>query len=111
LSLKELDLNLLNFSVASNSTQLNAISLANAKVNVSFELFLSNLTKSVDFSENKFIDFKIFEALGDSMETLILRNTNMQRIEQIYLNNLVNLKYLDLSFNNLFSLSKDEFEF
>jgi Leucine-rich repeat (LRR) protein len=42
---------------------------------------------------------------------LKLRQTNLQKIDQINLKNLINLKHLDLSFNNLSFISQDSFEF
>ena len=44
------------------------------------------------------------------METLILRQTNLQDLDEIYLKNLINLKYLDLSFNNITMISPKTFE-
>jgi hypothetical protein len=45
------------------------------------------------------------------LEVLKLRQANLQKIDQIILKNLTNLKYLDLSFNNLSFISQDSFEF
>jgi Leucine-rich repeat (LRR) protein len=85
-----------------------------AKVNCSFELFLSNVSKYVHFSYNQFKwenDSKIYNILGSSMEVLKIRQTNLQKLDQINLHNLINLKHLDLSFNNLSFISQDSFEF
>jgi Leucine-rich repeat (LRR) protein len=115
-NLKELDLSYLNASISNveQLTNIEWINLANSKVNCSFELFLSNSTKYVDFSyyqikwEN---DSKMFNILGSSLVVLKLRQTNLQKIDQINLKNLINLKHLDLSFNNLSFISQDSFEF
>ncbi len=53
----------------------------------------------------------MFNVLGSSMEVLKLRQTNLQKLDQINLKNLINLKHLDLSFNNLSFISQDSFEF
>ena len=45
------------------------------------------------------------------MEVLKLRQTNLQKLEQINLHNLINYKHLDLSFNNLSFISQNSFEF
>jgi Leucine-rich repeat (LRR) protein len=115
-SLKELDLSHLSNSSLSNLENLHKIeriNLANAKINISFETFLSNLTRYVDFSYNPFTwqEFKMFNVLGASLETLILKETNLQQIEQIHLYNLVNLRHLDLSFNNLSEIDQNSFEY
>jgi Leucine-rich repeat (LRR) protein len=112
-SLKELDISYLNLAIL-NFDELNTIewiNLANVQTNFSNELFISDLSKYVDFSFNHDVDFRIFNILGSSLETLILRNTYLQNIDHINLKNLVNLKYLDLSFNNLSCISQDSFEF
>jgi Leucine-rich repeat (LRR) protein len=110
-SLKELDLSYLNFSIFSKKdlSTLEWISLANARTNISIENFISNSTKFIDFSFN-FFDFKSLNVLGSSMESLILRQTNLQDLDEIYLKNLINLKYLDLAFNNLTFISPQAFE-
>jgi insulin-like growth factor-binding protein complex acid labile subunit len=114
--IKELDLSYLNISIT-NKKQINQIewiNLANSKLNCSFGLYLGNQTKYVDFSYNQFKwekDSKIFNILGSSLEVLKLRQTNLQKIDQINLKNLINLNYLDLSFNNLSFMSQDAFEF
>ena len=105
-SLKELDLSYLNVSIT-NIEHLNLIewiNLANTRIrNISFDRFISNSTRYVDLSFN-FLNTNNFEKLNIlsiSTETLILRQTNLQQIEHITFENLINLKYLDLSFNNL----------
>jgi Leucine-rich repeat (LRR) protein len=107
-NLKELDLSYLNISILDleRFKCLEWICLANSKTNVPFGVFISNLTKYVDFSYTIF-DFRILNVLGPAMETLKLRQTNLQNIEEINLKNQVNLKHLDLSFNNLTFLSPD----
>jgi Leucine-rich repeat (LRR) protein len=109
-SLKELDLSYLNFSIFSKKdlSTLEWISLANARTNISIENFISNSTKFIDFSFNLF-DFKILNVLGSSLKTLILRQTNLQDLEHIYMKILINLKYLDLAFNNLTFISPQAF--
>jgi Leucine-rich repeat (LRR) protein len=68
----------------------------------------------VDFSHN---DLELnnyssmFNALGPTLETLKLKRTKLQNINQIPFKNVINLKYLDLSFNNLSSISNDLSEF
>ena len=115
-SLKELDLSLLNNVAISNKellTNIEWINLSNSKLkNVSFDLFLSNSTKFVDFSLNHFScdDFKMFKVLGNNMETLKLSRTNLQQIDQIDFRNMINLKYLDLSFNNLTFVNSTSFD-
>jgi Leucine-rich repeat (LRR) protein len=116
LNIKELDLSFLNASISGVEKLANIewINLAFSKVNCSFELFLSNSTKYVDFSYNQFIwdiESKMFNILGSSLEVLKLRLTNLQKLDQINLKNLTNLRHLDLSFNNLSFISKDSFEF
>jgi Leucine-rich repeat (LRR) protein len=112
--LKELDLSYLNFSMIGfmNLSNLEWISLAHTKTNISYSLFLSNLTRYVDFSLNLFQwdDFKMFDILGDALDTLILRQTNLQQLDQIDFRALTNLKRLDLSFNNLTHISSEAFE-
>jgi insulin-like growth factor-binding protein complex acid labile subunit len=115
-SVKELDLSYLSngsFVNIVSFSKIEWINLANTKINISFDLFLSNVTRYADFSFNSFtwIEFKMFDVLGSSLETLKLRETNLQNIEQINLTNLINLKYLDLSFNNLSSFSQNSIEF
>jgi insulin-like growth factor-binding protein complex acid labile subunit len=115
-NLKELDLSYLNVSMSNieQLTNLEWINLANSKLNCSFEIFLSNQTKYVDFSYNQFKwenDSKMFNILGSTLEVLKLRQTNLQKLDQINLKNLINLKHLDLSFNNLTFISQDSFEF
>jgi Leucine-rich repeat (LRR) protein len=115
-NLKELDLSFLNASISGieQLTDIEWINLANSKVNCSFELFLSKFTKYVDFSYNQFKwenDSKMFNKLGPALEVLKLRQTNLQKIDQINLKNFINLKHLDLSFNNLSFISQDSFEF
>jgi Leucine-rich repeat (LRR) protein len=116
-SIKELDLShLSNISLIMNVVNVKKIewiNLANTKINISFDLFLSNLTIFVDFSYNPFtwIEFKMFNVLGSSLETLKLKETHLQSMEQINLQNLIALKHLDLSFNNLSELSQNTFEF
>jgi Leucine-rich repeat (LRR) protein len=115
-NLKELDLSYLNVSISNieQLTNIEWINLASSKVNCSFELFLSGLTKYVDFSFNQFKwenDSKMFNILGSALEVLKLRQTNLQKLDQINLKNLINLKHLDLSFNNLSFISQDSFEF
>jgi Leucine-rich repeat (LRR) protein len=115
-NLQELDLSYLNVSIlgVEQLTNIEWINLANSKVNCSFELFLSNSTKYVDFSYNQFKwenDSKIFNKLGSSLEVLKLRQTKLQKLDQINLKNLINLRHLDLSFNNLSFISQDSFEF
>jgi Leucine-rich repeat (LRR) protein len=110
-SLKELDLSYLNFSIFSKKdlSTLEWISLANARTNVSIGNFISNSTKYIDFSFNLF-DFKILNVLGSSMESLKLRQTSLHDLEDIYVRNLTNLKFLDLSNNNLTFISPKTFE-
>jgi Leucine-rich repeat (LRR) protein len=115
-NLKELDLSYLNVSILNieQLTNIEWINLANSQVNFSFGLFLSNSIKFVDFSYNQFKwenDSKMFNLLGSALEVLKLRQTNLQKLDQINLKNLINLKYLDLSFNNLNFISQDSFEF
>jgi insulin-like growth factor-binding protein complex acid labile subunit len=115
-NLKELDLSFLNASISNieQLTNIEWINLANSKVNCSFGLFLRSSTKYVDFSYNQFKwenDSKMFNLLGSSLEVLKLRQTNLQKFDQINLKILINLKHLDLSFNNLSFISKDSFEF
>ena len=116
LSLKELDLSYLtNLSISNlnNKKKFEKINLANSKINISFDFFLSNTVRYVDYSYNTFSwnDFKMLNVLNDSLEILKLKKVNLQRIEQINLKNLLNLKYLDLSFNNLSNLSQTSLEF
>jgi Leucine-rich repeat (LRR) protein len=113
-NLKELDLSFMNASifVEQKLTYIEWINLA--KVNCSFELFLSNVSKYVDFSFNQFkweSDSKIFNILGPALEVLKLRQTNLQKLDQVNLKNMINLKYLDLSYNKLSFISQDSFEF
>jgi Leucine-rich repeat (LRR) protein len=112
--LKELDLSFMNVSIFVEQ-KLSYIEWINlAKVNCSFELFLSNVSKYVDFSYNQFKwenDSKIFNILGPALEVLKLRQTNLQKLDHINLKNLINLNHLDLSFNNLSFISQDSFEF
>jgi Leucine-rich repeat (LRR) protein len=110
--LKELDLSYMNVSIfdLKHLHKLEWINLAHTKINCSLSLFLSNLTKFVDFSYND-VDFEVFNVLGSALETLKLRRTNLQDISQINLKNLINLKYLDLSLNNLSFISQDSFKF
>jgi Leucine-rich repeat (LRR) protein len=115
-NLKELDLSYLNLSISiiEQLTNIAWISLANSKVYCSFGLFLSNVTKYVDFSYNQFKwenDSKIFNLLGSALEVLKLRQTNLQKLDQINLKKLINIRHLDLSFNNLSFISQDSFEF
>jgi insulin-like growth factor-binding protein complex acid labile subunit len=115
-NLKELDLSYLNATISNieQLTNIEWINLANSNLNCSFELFLSNFTKYVDFSYNQFKwdnDSKMFNILGSALEVLKLRQTNLQELDQINLKNLSNLRHLDLSFNNLSFTSKDSFEF
>jgi Leucine-rich repeat (LRR) protein len=114
--LRELDLSFLNASISGieKITNIEWINLANSKVNCSFEFFLSFATKYVDFSYNQFKwddDSKMFNVIGSALEVLKLRQTNLQKIDHINLKNLINLKHLDLSFNNLSFISQDSFEF
>jgi Leucine-rich repeat (LRR) protein len=112
----ELDLSYLsNGSIIMNRSNLRRIewiNLANTKVNISFDLFLSNSTRFVDYSYNSFTfsEFKMFNILGPALETLKLAKTNLQQIEKINLKKLLNLKHLDLSFNNLSEVSPNAFE-
>jgi Leucine-rich repeat (LRR) protein len=112
-SLKELDLSCLNVSVTLENNNVEWIKLANASLNVSFGIFLNNSTKYVDFSFNDFSlnDFSMFKVLDSALETLKLRKTNLQEIDQINLKNLINLKYLDLASNNLSFISQMTFEY
>jgi Leucine-rich repeat (LRR) protein len=115
-NLKELDLSYLNVPLSNieQLTNIESINLANSKINYSIELFLSNSTNYVDFSYNQFDwdnDFKMFNKLGSALEFLKLQQTNLQKIDQINLKALNNLKHLDLSFNNLSFISQDSFEF
>jgi insulin-like growth factor-binding protein complex acid labile subunit len=115
-NLQELDLSYLNVSISGieQLTKIEWINLANSKVNCSFGLFLSSSTKYVDFSYNQFKwenDSKIFNILGSALEVLKLRQTSLQKLDQINLKKLINLKHLYLSFNNLSYISQDSFEF
>jgi Leucine-rich repeat (LRR) protein len=115
-NLVELDLSYLNASISGieQLTNIEWINLAYSKVNCSFGLFLRSSTKYVDFSYNQFkweYDSNIFNVLGSFLEVLKLRQTNLQKLDQINLKNLINLKHLDLSFNNLSFISPDSFEF
>ena len=115
-NLSELDFSYLNLTISNIEllSKIKWINLAKSKVNCSFELFLNNATKYIDFSFNELKwenDFKMFRILGSSLETLKLRQTNLQKLEQINIKNLINLKWLDLSFNNLSFISQDSFEF
>jgi Leucine-rich repeat (LRR) protein len=115
-NLKELDLSYLNASISGieQLTNIEWINLAKSRVNCSFGLFLRSSTKYVDFSYNQFKwenDSKIFNVLGSFLEVLKLRQTNLQKKDQINLKKLINLKHLDLSFNNLSFISQDSFEF
>ena len=96
-----------------NASKIEWINLANAKINISYDLFLSNIARYADFSYNSFtgVEFKMFDVLGGSLETLKLKETNLQNNEQINLKNLINLRHLDLSSNNLSNLSQNSFEF
>ncbi len=82
--LKELDLSFMNVSIFVEQ-KLSYIEWINlAKVNCSFELFLSNVSKYVDFSYNQFKwenDSKIFNILGPALEVLKLRQTNLCLIQ------------------------------
>ena len=115
-SLKELDLSfLVNVSISNKEILSNIewINLSNSNLlNVSFDLFLSNSTKFVDFSLNHFScdDFKMFKVLGNKMETLKLSQTNLQEIDQIDFRSMIYLKYLDLSFNNLTFVNSTSFD-
>ena len=115
-TLNKLDLSYLNVSIIENTQSLNIfewINLAHTNTNISFDRFLSNSTIYVDISFNYFEwnDFKMFNVLGIKLDTLKLRQTNLQQMEQIDLSKLVNLKQLDLSFNNLTYLNSNSFEF
>jgi Leucine-rich repeat (LRR) protein len=115
-NLKELDLSYLNVTISNMEQLTNTewINLANSKVNCSFDLFPSNITKYVDFSYNQFKwenDYKMFNKLGPALEALKLRQTNLQKLDQINLKKLTNLRHLDLLFNNLSFISQDSFEF
>jgi Leucine-rich repeat (LRR) protein len=115
-NLKELDLSFLNASISNieQLTNIEWINLANSKVNCSFDLFVSNSTKYVDFSYNEFHwgdETKVFNILGSSLEVLKLRQTHLQKLDQINLKKLINLRHLDLSFNNLSFINQDSFEF
>jgi Leucine-rich repeat (LRR) protein len=114
---KELDLSYLSNGSfvmnVENASNIEWINLSNTKINISFDLFISNLTKYLDYSFNSFTftDFKMFNVLGSTLETLKLRETNLQNVKQINFQTLINLKHLDLSFNNLTELSQCTFEF
>jgi Leucine-rich repeat (LRR) protein len=115
-NLKELDLSYLNASLSNieQLTYIEWINLANSNLCCSFKIFLRKNTKYVDFSNNQFKwenDSKIFNVLGSALEVLKLRQTNLQKLDQINLKNLINLKHLDLSFNNLNFISQDSFGF
>jgi Leucine-rich repeat (LRR) protein len=112
-ALKELDLSHLNVAISNKEilNEIDRINIANCKINGTFAMFLSNITKYIDFSSNQEVDFNTFNVLGTALESLKLRKTNLQKIDQINLKNLINLKYLDLSFNNLSFISQDSFEF
>ncbi len=115
-NLKELDLGSVNLTITSleKIIKIEWINLANTTVNCSLGLFLSNFTRYVDFSYNNLNwneDYKMFKVLGSALETLKLRQTDLQKLDRINLKNLINLKYLDLSFNNLIFVSQDSFEF
>jgi Leucine-rich repeat (LRR) protein len=111
-SLKSLDLSYLNCSIAKAEllSQIEWINLAKAKTNISFKAFLNNSTKYVDFSFNALDNFDMFNVLGFALETLKLPHTNLQNIEDINLKNLNNLKFIDLSFNNLTIIRPETFE-
>ena len=112
LKLKELDLSFLNVTILSqeNLREIEWISLTSVNTDVSFGMFLSNLTKYVDFSFNPF-NFSILNVLGTSLETLKLRQTNLNKIEAINFKNITSLKFLDLSLNNLTFISPKTFEY
>jgi len=115
-SLKELDLSCsanLTLLKVENAKRIEWVNLASTKMNFSFGNFLSNVTRYVDFSFNSFswTQFKIFNVLGNALETLKLRQTNLQSLEQISFENLLNLKYLDLSSNSLTNVSQNKMEF
>jgi Leucine-rich repeat (LRR) protein len=77
--------------------------------NNSFEIFLNQNLIELDFSQSGFGN--IFEKFGimTNIEILILRNVNLQSMEQINFENYYNLKKLDLSINNLTRLNYDSF--
>jgi Leucine-rich repeat (LRR) protein len=115
-SLKELDLSYtanLTLVKVENVQRIESVNLASTKMNISFGNFLSNLTRYVDFSFNSYTwtQFRMFNVLGNALETLRLRQTNLQNMEQISFENFLNLKYLDLSFNSLSSVSENKMEF
>jgi len=116
-SVKELDLSFLSNGSfvmnVENASNIEWINLSNTKVKISFELFISNLTRYLDYSFNSFTfsEFKMFSVLGSSLETLKLRETNLQNLKQINFQTLINLRHLDLSSNNLSDVSPSSFEF
>ncbi len=115
-NLKELDISFLNFSIFNfkNSNTLEWINLAEAQAeNLSIGSFLNNFTRHIDFSfiQLNLDDFKMLGNAGKCLETLKLRKTNLQQIDQINFDQLVNLKYLDLSLNNLTFVSAATFKF
>jgi Leucine-rich repeat (LRR) protein len=116
-AIKQLDFSYVNLSILNSEhlTDIEWINLAHSQVNVSFCAFMSNQTKYVDFSYYDFKwdenDFKCFNILGSTLETLKLRKTNLQSIDQINFKELINLKHLDLWYNNLSFLNPRSFEY